>query len=325
VVKASFFRYFLCRKEVSTRHILLYRFYPDETNIRSAIGGIETSLGITLWEKIATRIASENDFEIKNPKVDFLQPTALPLNIRNLLALHKERREEVGANISMSHYIEELNMAISALATTEIPTTFRRLTKGSGVDLYLVKGGNEYAFDLKTVQINAGSGTKFNDTLMKWVTFRALHQKHQNTNNSFYAHIVIPYDPHVSSDWWTQFGDRAYPLDRNDLKVANEFWNLLSGCENTITSIANAFDELIVEGFHDIYKNSLHTSGAEVSKDILKKVSKVTLLTALSAIPTGYGKKLTWKCDNCSTEFRASIKWFLNIRYCSACQSKFFS
>ena len=324
VVKTSFFNYFLCRKDVSTRHILLYRFFPEESNVRSAIGGIETSLGITLWEKIASKIALENGFDVLNPKTDFLQPTTLPTSIRNLLALHKELRESTRANIPISQYIVELDSVISQLDSTEMPTTFTRLTKGSGADIYLRKEGNEYAFDLKTVQINAGGGTKFNETLMKWVTFRALHQKHQNTTNAFSAHIVIPYDPHVTSNWWTQFGDRAYPLDRVDLKLGDEFWDFISGCRNSTTSITDAFDELISEDFHNIYRNCLHQTGIPVSIDILKRVSNVTCTTPQIEMPDGFGKKLAWQCDVCGNEFRASIKWFLGKRHCPGCGAPLF-
>lgn len=324
VVKISFFNYFLCRKDVSTRHILLYRFFPVESSIRSAIGGLETSLGITLWERIATKLALENGFDVLNPKTDFLQPTILPTSIRNLLALHKELRETANANIPISQYVEELLRVISQLDATELPTAFTRLSKGSGADIYLRKEGNEYAFDLKTVQINAGGGTKFNDTLMKWLTFRALHQSNQNTTNTFNAHIVIPYDPHVDSDWWTQFGDRAYPLDRVDLKLGDEFWDFISGCRNSIDSITDAFDELVTEDFHNIYRNCLHQAGVPVSINILERLSNVTCTTPQLERPEAFGVKLSWQCVACAKEFRASIKWFLKMRHCQACNVSFF-
>lgn len=324
VVKTSFFNYFLCRKDVSTRHILLYRFYPEESNIRSAIGGIETSLGITLWEKIAIKIASENNFELLNPKTQFLQPSKLPENIRNLLARYRERRESAGQNMTIAQYVDELNIAINQLDSVELPTTFVRLTKGSGVDIYLRKNGREYAFDLKTVQINAGGGTKFNETLMKWVTFRALYQKHQNTTYEFSAHIVIPYDPHVNSDWWTQFGDRAYPLDKLDLKLGDEFWDLISGCRNTTISITNAFDELVSENFHDIFRNCLHTTDISTSINILKRISKVTCTTPSVEIQSSFVQKLSWQCDACRNELIASIQSFKKQRVCRVCGAKFY-
>lgn len=325
VVKTSFFKYFLCRKDVSTRHILLHRFFAEEANIRSAIGGLETSLGITLWERIATKIASENGFDILNPKIDFLQPETLPTSIRNILAEHKESREVAGASIPISQYVGAINAALAQLPTAEIPINFKRLTKGSGVDIYLRKGMHEYAFDLKTVQINAGSGTKYNDSLMKWLAFRAILQKSKGTNFSFSAHIVIPYDPHVTSDWWTQFRDRAYPLDHHDLKLGNEFWDFISGCTDSITSIKDAFDELVAEDFPNTYRECLHKSGVAVSIKILKKVSNVTCVTPQNEISLGFGKKLSWRCDNCSNLFRASIKWFLETRSCTTCQARFFS
>lgn len=323
-VKEAFFNYFLCRKNVTTQHILLHRFFPDECNIRSAIGGLETSLGITLWEKIAKKIATENNFVVLDPKIDFLQPSTLPDSIRNLLALHKELREGVDADIPIANYVAELNLLLLALTEDEIPTTFKTLTKGSGIDIYLKKGTDEYAFDLKTVQINAGSGTKFNDTLMKWLTFRAIHQKVNSTSHTFNAHIVIPYDPHVTSDWWTQFKDRAYPLDEKDLMLGNVFWDFLAGNENTLKSITEAFDELKSEGFHNIYRDCLHRSEPAVSIAIINNVSQVTCTTLPNNYPSSYGKRLTWECNTCSFEFKASIRWFLAERSCSSCMTRFF-
>jgi hypothetical protein len=216
IIKQSFFNYFLCRQEVGTKHIVLSRFFPNESVIRSAIGGIETSLG-SFWEKIAVAIAKENGFQILDPKNDFKEPRFIPEPIMRLLDQYKRKRETARANVPMTNYVNALIAAISALPASEVPVEYQRLGKGTGVDVYIKKGSDEYAFELKTVQINAGSGSKFNETLMKWATFRALHQKHLGTNNSFHPHLVIPYDPNISSDWWTEFHGRAYPLDHTDL------------------------------------------------------------------------------------------------------------
>ena len=327
VVKSSFFSYFLGRKNVTTQHILLGDFFPVESAIRSAIGGLETSLGTNLWEKIATKIASENGFQVLDPKVDFQQPVELPAIIRNLRGQYKELREVEGSNLPISDYVTALNDAIAGLTAGEIPTNYKKLTKGSGVDIYLRKGNIEYAFDIKTVQINAGSGVKFNETLMSWLTYRAIQQKFTNSTYAFNAHFVIPYDPHLESDWWTQFGLRAYPLDHDDILLGDEFWNLISGCQNSLESIKSAFTSLSDENFQGIYSNALHNSGVKVSVDILQAVSKVTCLTPPNDFPDSCGKKLLWKCNGngCTYKFKVSPLWFKTIRKCKKCHQEFFS
>lgn len=45
IVKKAFFNYFLCREEVGTKHVVLSRFFPEESVVRSAIGRIDLGLG----------------------------------------------------------------------------------------------------------------------------------------------------------------------------------------------------------------------------------------------------------------------------------------
>lgn len=321
VVKSSFFKYFLCREAVSTQHILLAKLFPLESVVRSAIGGLETSLGTSLWEQIAKKIATENEFEIIDNKTAIQQPNPLPIIIRNLLAEHIELRKQPGQNIPISTYAVALQRAIDELNPNEIPFSYTRITKGSGIDVYLRKHGCEYAFDIKTVQINAGSGVKLNSTLMEWITYKAIQQKFLNTTFEFSAHIVIPYDPHIDSDWWSEFEGRAYPLDHNDLMLGNEFWNFISGCENTIESIEMAFNDLVNEGFQDTYRQCLYETGTHVGVNILSSFANVSCLENYSALPNNFTSKILWKCNHCETEFRSSIKWFLEERKCSCISS----
>ena len=318
IIKRAFFNYFLCREEVSTRHLILFRFFPEETIIRSAIGGIETSLG-SFWEKIARAIAIENGFEVLDPKIALQEPKQIPTSISHLLDQYKYQREAAHSNVPMSTYISALHQEISRLPVSSIPTEYKRLSKGTGADIFLKKGLNEYAFELKTVQINAGSGPKFNETLMKWVTFRALHQKFLGLNNSFHANLVIPYDPHVSSNWWTEFGERAYPLDHQDLMLANEFWDFISGLPNTLDAITKAFDDLVKEKFQDIYRDSLYGSGTKESIRIIEAACNVLCETSEPQRTDEFGANLLWKCLDCSEKFTKSIRWFSSERLCPSC------
>lgn len=325
VVKESFFKFFLCRSDVQTRHILLYRMFPAESNIRSVMGGLETSLGTTLWERIAKRLAEENGFDVLEPKTDFLQPQDTPEPIRNLIAEYKDKREVPRSSVPISVFTSKLNSLLSNMKQADVPSNYIKLTKGSGVDVFIRKGNIEYAFDLKTVQINAGAGTKFNETLMKWIAFRAIYQKHLSTKNSFNAHIVIPYDPHTDSDWWTEFGERAYPLDHTDIKLGDEFWDLLSGRSGTLALITAAFDDLCNESFNEIYKNCFHQSGVKIGIELLEKIANVESLNAGVNKDTKFTSKLTWKCKSCNSKFDDSIKSFESKKSCKHCKSKFFS
>jgi predicted Zn-ribbon and HTH transcriptional regulator len=320
-VKSSFFSYFACREQPDTKHILLSKLFPEESAIRSAIGGLETSLGTTLWERIATQIAAANGYAVLNPKGDFLQPKKMPTVITNLIAKYKDAREVEAADIPMTTYIKELYDAINVLPINELPKDFKTLTKGSGVDIFLKKGNQEYVFDIKTVQINAGSGTKFNETLMKWLAFRRLHLKHLNQNYHLNAHIVIPYDPHENSDWWTEFGDRAYPLDKNDVLLGNNFWDLLSGRSNTLEVITRGFETLARDNFQSSYVEFLHSSGINQSLKLLKDIGHISLLDTKN--PETLTSKCKWRCNKCHKNFEKSIKATVKAKKCPKCDRQF--
>ena len=42
---------------------------PRERKIRSIVGGMETSLGTTLWEPLAKALSSQNGFEVVEDKL----------------------------------------------------------------------------------------------------------------------------------------------------------------------------------------------------------------------------------------------------------------
>ena len=315
-VRKSFFNFFVCKEDVKTQHLLLHKLFPRECNTRSVIGGLETSLGTTLWEKIASKLAEENGYQVLDNKIA-LQPEKMPVVVTNLIAKFKDKREEASAHVAMKEYISELNKLINNLKSFEIPQKFKKLTKGSGIDIYIKKNNIEYAFDIKTVQINAGSGTKYNEVLMKWIAFNALYQKFKKTNCSFNAHIVIPYDPHTESNWWTEFEERAYPLDKKDLMLGNEFWNLLSGEENTLESITSAFEELKTEGFESIFINFFHDSSFKNNIKLIEHYLNVKFLSV--SIPEKITSKLDWECNKCKAKFAASVKWFSDPRNCPKC------
>ena len=317
-VKKSFFNFFICKEDVKTQHLLLYKLFPQECNTRSVMGGLETSLGITLWERIASRLAKENGYQILDNKVE-MQPEKMPVAVTNLIAKYKDKREEANANMPMREYVSELNKVINNLNSSEIPKKYKKLTKGSGIDIYIKKNNIEYAFDIKTVQINAGSGTKYNEVLMKWIAFNALYQKFKGTNYSFNAHLIIPYDPHTESNWWTEFGERAYPLDKKDLMLGDEFWNLLSGEKNTLELITSAFDELKAEGFESIYVDFFHNSSLQNNIKLIEHALNVKYLSG--STPEKITSKLYWECNKCKAKFTASIKWFSDQRICAKCRT----
>ena len=51
------------------------------------------------------------------------------------------------------------------------------MPKGEGVDLWIEKNNIEYMFDIKTVQVNAGTGYKLSRNMCNWHAYRILKSK----------------------------------------------------------------------------------------------------------------------------------------------------
>lgn len=256
-IKSSIKNYLDSKKKPDSEHVVLDRIFPTERYIRSIMGGLETSLGTTLWESIARQIALHNGFEARDPKT-FLMPDAIPIEIHSIMNKWQHLREVAGANVSLNGYVDELRHAIPTIDTSKL--RYARISKGKGVDLWLVKDGVEYAFDLKTVQINAGNGVAFNIKLIEWYAYRLL----QDPSLQFQARMVFPYCPFVPptiDSWWKQMGGRAYPLLRNeDAWVQDDFWDFLTGEPNTWSKIVDVIDEIAKEDFAATYKNRFYRS-----------------------------------------------------------------
>ena len=320
VIKLSFFNYFLGREETETKHAVLAAFFPAESVIGSAIVGIATSLG-SFWEKLASTIASENGFQVLNPKTDFFQPTHIPTQISALITNHHQRRMVANANIKMGEFVADLQTLISSL---NIPSnsSFQTLEKGSGLDLLLQKNNTLYAYDLKTVQMNASGGGLYSERIMKWTAYDAIYQKSKGVNHLFNGHIVIPYDPHAQSNWWDHFAGRVYPLDKSDLKLCNDFWDFMSGVENSFQYIKIAIDNLVNQGFPMIYHPSLYTADAQRSFEILNAACNLRN-TVPDIAPKTFVEVIDWECLNCHHQFKKSIRWFEKNRICPSCNANF--
>ena len=78
------------RMGVEPNFQILDLIIPTERRIRSVVGGMETSLGTTLWEPLAKNLASLNGFEIIEDNL--LSPTNMPGNLQNTVQLLVEGR-----------------------------------------------------------------------------------------------------------------------------------------------------------------------------------------------------------------------------------------
>jgi type II restriction enzyme len=114
--------------------------------------------------------------------------------------------------------------------------------KPTKVDLmFESKDGAYFLFDIKTAKPNAGGFKEFKRTLLEWVAV-VLADKPNAVINTL---IAIPYNPYEPEPYtrWTMRG----MLDlKNELMVADEFWDFLGG-KNTYKDLLDCFERVGIE------------------------------------------------------------------------------
>ena len=216
---------------------------PKERKIRSLVGGLETSMGTTVWEPIAKTLAKNNGFEVITEKI--LMPKPFPQRLRDELDALITLREDKLMWVPISKCIERLKAVSQSVDKSGVE--YVKPASGTGVDIRLKKEGKEYAFDTKTVQPNIGSIKSFNKQILEWYAYAIC----KNPSIELECKIAYPYNPHTD-DFWSYTPHTSLVLKpHEDAVVEDEFWDFLSGETDTYKNILNIFSELATEGFGD--------------------------------------------------------------------------
>ena len=110
-----------------------------------------TSFGEKFWEALALDLASKNNFIIKDKDEFHNNIPVLENDINSLINNFQNNRLE--NNSSISKLSIDLKNKIKKVRRKN-----KKMPKGEGVDLWIEKDNIEYMFDIKTVQVNAGTG-----------------------------------------------------------------------------------------------------------------------------------------------------------------------
>lgn len=214
---------------------------PNERKIRSIVGGLETSMGTTVWEPIAKTLARNNGFTVIEEKIlkPDPMPEALAVELGTLTTLRENRTTWIGAE-ECKRRLKEVCLSVNRDGVSYIPPA-----SGSGVDIFLKKAGRFYAFDTKTVQPNVGDIKKFNKQILEWYAYSLCKDPEIDIKGM----IAYPYNPYASNFWEHTPHTGGILEPRVDALVENEFWDLLSGQENTYQIILKILVELNLEGF----------------------------------------------------------------------------
>ncbi len=203
----------------------------DRLALYSFIHSLNTNFGTSIFEPVGLALAE------KNFKMAASQATA-----GNLIS--------TGAQKEIQKIIDGLTTATISPNKKEEIERIRKVcktgkmieVKPTKVDLmFESKNGEYFLFDIKTAKPNAGGFKEFKRTLLEWVAVILANKPNAKINTI----IAIPYNPYEPESYnrWTMRG----MLDlKNELKVADEFWDFLGG-KNTYNDLLDCFERVGIE------------------------------------------------------------------------------
>jgi hypothetical protein len=214
---------------------------PHERKIRSIVGGLETSLGTTLWEPLVKELGKNNRFEIINKNLE------VPVCNKKIESLFDSIRSD------RTHSRGRFNAKTSKKAIKELfdnynPTSWEKAPSGKGVDIWMKRDGINYLFDSKTVQPNTGNFKDFCEQILTWYYY--FFSKY---DEPLEAKILFPYNPNDKLDTSDVLSfykkHKISPLEYPSESICgSEFWSFICGNENAWFCILDAFEGIKNEG-----------------------------------------------------------------------------
>ncbi|MEK6898415.1 MAG: TdeIII family type II restriction endonuclease [Nanoarchaeota archaeon] len=186
----------------------------------SFIHSLATTLGMSVYEKIAEIVASTKYDEVKT-------------------GYDVEGEITNEENSVISQILQEIkNGARTTNKEQEIKEILKAKSNGGRkikirADLFLRRGNDEYYIEIKTAKPNIDVFVKSKQKLLEWV---ALRKKKVNTI------LAIPYNPYHPEPY-SRFTMQGYLDEEKELYVAEKFWELLGG-KGTYEEVLEIFDEV---------------------------------------------------------------------------------
>ena len=207
--------------------------FPEERYTHSKMTGLMTSFGEKFWEALALDFAAKNNFIIKDKNEFQNKIPVLEDDINSMVNNFQNSRLE--NNSSIKELSNDLKLNIK-----QIERKIKKIGKGVGLDLWLEKNDTEYMFDIKTVQVNAGTGDKLSRNMCNWHAYRIAQKPDVNLITA----CVFPYDPHNGKFWEKEGGKISPMIKGEDALLGDQFWDLITGQKNSTKQIIKAFEDL---------------------------------------------------------------------------------
>jgi len=209
----------------------------DRMALFSFIQSLNTTFGTSIYEPVAKELAQ--------PNFSFVE-TQYKLSNKITEEAQKEIQRVIN-DLSMGKNVDKLE-EIERIRKVARSGKVNYL-KSTKVDLFLIgKDEKVYMFDLKTVKPNIKEFESYKRTLLEWIA----SYFYQYPKSTVFTMIAIPYNPYEPKPYarWTMKGmlDLKY-----ELKVAEEFWDFLSG-NGTYQDLLDCFEQAGIELRDEIYQ-----------------------------------------------------------------------
>ncbi|MDR3275423.1 MAG: TdeIII family type II restriction endonuclease [Endomicrobium sp.] len=203
----------------------------DRMALFSFIHSLNTNFGTTIFEPIALELAKPNfNIIVKQANAGTRISDGAQREIQNII-------DEISAANIRPNKNDEIERIRKVCLSGKIHRV--KLTK---IDVFLEKAnGEKFLFDIKTAKPNKGGFKEFKRTLLEWAAAILVENPKAKVNTL----IAIPYNPYEPKPYarWTIAG----MLDiQNELRVAEEFWDFLSG-KGTYNDLLDCFERVGIE------------------------------------------------------------------------------
>ncbi len=236
------------KSENISPHFFVDIYNKDFNQTSFMLTSIRTTLG-TFWEVIAEEFAKRNGYEVLNAK-SFKPSKKLLEEAEDEMQKLTDQRLE-GKESPILDYCKKLDKIYKHKPIDDATVNW---AGGEGVDLYLKKEDNYWIFDVKTVQVNASNGIKYDRQLIKWLT----HKKNQlgNTVSAKKINVgyIFPYNSKAGGDrtsheeWMEDQGSKAKPMTDKEIYAGNKFWSFITENPNALSKIFEGIENALGDG-----------------------------------------------------------------------------
>jgi len=196
----------------------------------SILQSINTTLGMSIWEQTAVLLARGAGYHAKRSYTllgEIDEGTELLIT-----KIHEELRSGK-RQPDKCRETEEIRENIR-------PSKNPQIHPDSTVDVFIkTKDGTEYYIDITTVKPNKKEFQALKRKMLVWTALRLSQDK----DAKVFTAVAIPYNPYHPRPYnrWTL--SDLYDLERGELLVGEDFWNLVGGSEGVYEELLEVFGE----------------------------------------------------------------------------------